>query len=53
MEKLQSADGTANSELLVPFKDKVLLEYNKDNAIFAVQGNDKQMTLAIQYYCAG
>lgn len=48
LEKLLSVDGIANRELvvpsgvLVPVKDEGLLEYEKDNALFAAQGNDKQ-----------
>lgn len=55
-EKQLSVVSTANRELvvprevLVPFKDKGLLEYEKDNAAW---GNDKQPTVSIQYSCVG
>lgn len=48
LEKLLSVDGIPNSELVVPngvlvsVKDEGLLEHEKDNALFAALGNDKQ-----------
>lgn len=59
LEKLLSVDGAANrelvvpSEVLVPCKDEELLEYKKDNALFAAWGNDKQPSDSIQYSCVG
>lgn len=48
--KLLSVDGIANRELVVPngalvcARDEGLLEYEKDNSLFAVLGNDKQLS---------
>lgn len=59
LEKLLPLDVIANrelvvpSEVLVPFKDEGLLEYKKDNALFAAQRNDKQPTVSIQYSYVG
>lgn len=47
LEKLLSVDDIANRELVVPsgalvhVKDEGFLEYEKDNSLFAVLGNDK------------
>lgn len=59
LEKLLPLDVIANrelvvpSEVLVPFKDEGLLEYKKDNALFAAQRNDKKPTVSIQYSYVG
>lgn len=48
LEKLLSVDDIANRELVVPsgalahVKDEGFLEYEKDNSLFIVLGNDKQ-----------
>lgn len=52
-EKLLPVDGNADRELVVlreVLKDEGLLEYRKDNVLFAVRRNDKQMTYSIQYF---
>lgn len=59
LKKLLPLDVIANRELVVPsevpvpFKDEGLLEYKKDNALFAAQRNDKQPTVSIQYSYVG
>jgi len=55
-EKLLPVDGNADRELVVlreVLKDEGLLEYRKDNVLFAVRRNDKQMTYSIQYFHTG
>lgn len=47
---LQKPKKLVLSEVL---KDERLLKYRKDNVLFAVWRNDKQMTYSIQYFHTG